>query len=63
MIVRQFHEPAEFVSVLGGQLALRQGTRTHWSAENTAMHIVRSREGVIYIDEVDLVSCPMSFKR
>ncbi|OJT09270.1 hypothetical protein TRAPUB_14267 [Trametes pubescens] len=54
VIVRQFHEPAEFVSVLGGQLALRQGTRTHWSAENTAMHIVRSRQGVIYIDEVDL---------
>ncbi|KAI0633313.1 hypothetical protein C8Q77DRAFT_1057913 [Trametes polyzona] len=52
--VRQTREPVELVAVLGGQLALRQGTRTHWSADNTAMHVVRSLQGVIYIDEVDL---------
>ncbi|KAH9858402.1 hypothetical protein C2E23DRAFT_864363 [Lenzites betulinus] len=54
VLLRQAREPAEFVAILGGQLAIRQGTRTHWSAENTAMHVVRSLHGVIHIDEVDL---------
>ncbi|KAI0675065.1 hypothetical protein C8Q78DRAFT_965332 [Trametes maxima] len=54
VMVPQAREPAEFVSVLGGQLATRQGTRTHWSAENTAMHVVRSRHGLVFIDELDL---------
>ncbi|KAJ8468524.1 hypothetical protein ONZ51_g9590 [Trametes cubensis] len=54
MMVHQFREPAEFVFVLGGQLAIRQGTRTHWSADNTAMHVVRSLHGLIFIDELDL---------
>ncbi|KAI0769641.1 hypothetical protein BD413DRAFT_477512 [Trametes elegans] len=54
VIVLQSREPAEFVHVLGGQLATRQGTRTHWSAENTAMHVVRSHYGQIFIDELDL---------
>ncbi|KAI0823308.1 hypothetical protein BC628DRAFT_524655 [Trametes gibbosa] len=54
VFVSQTREPAEFVSVLGGRLAVRQGTRTHWSADNTAMHIVRALQGVVYIDEVDL---------
>ncbi|VDC00183.1 unnamed protein product [Peniophora sp. CBMAI 1063] len=26
----------------GGELACRQGSRTHWSCENTTMHVVRS---------------------
>ncbi|KAI1796359.1 hypothetical protein LXA43DRAFT_1157380 [Ganoderma leucocontextum] len=54
MAVEQAREPPEFVSVLGGTLATRQGTRAHWSPENTAMHIVRSLRGLIYIDELDL---------
>ncbi len=54
--VEQAREPPEFVSVLGGTLATRQGTRAHWSPENTAMHVVRSLGGLIYIDELDLVS-------
>ena len=33
-----------------------QGLRAHWSAENTAMHLVRSMHGVVYIDELELVS-------
>ncbi|KAL0956471.1 hypothetical protein HGRIS_002617 [Hohenbuehelia grisea] len=51
---RQLSEPPELVSLLGGQLAIRQGNRTHWSSENTAMHLIRSYRGVIYIDEFDL---------
>jgi len=33
-----------------------QGSRAHWSSENTAMHVVRSVNGSIFIDEHDLVS-------
>ncbi|KAI8993829.1 hypothetical protein BD414DRAFT_513494 [Trametes punicea] len=54
VMVQQAREPAELMSVLGGQLATRQGTRSHWSPENTAMHVVRSLGGSIYIDELDL---------
>ena len=54
-MIEQAREPPEFVSVLGGKLATRQGTRAHWSAENTAMHLVRSLQGLIFIDELDLV--------
>lgn len=28
-----------------------QGTRAHWSSENTTMHLVRSTNGVTFIDE------------
>ncbi|KAF9263290.1 hypothetical protein L218DRAFT_973111 [Marasmius fiardii PR-910] len=52
--VHQYHEPMDLIQVLGNQLATRQGSRTHWSAENTAMHIVRSRRGQVFIDELDL---------
>ena len=55
--VEQTREPPELVSVLGGTLATRQGTRAHWSPDNTAMHVVRSLQGLIYIDELDFVSC------
>ncbi|KAG9316307.1 hypothetical protein JVU11DRAFT_2338 [Chiua virens] len=53
-MVDQQREPAELVHTLGGRLAIRQGTRAHWSSENTTMHIVRSSEGHILIDEIDL---------
>ena len=53
--VEQAREPPELVALLGGTLATRQGTRAHWSAENTAMHLVRSLQGFVYIDELDLV--------
>ncbi|KAF9024846.1 hypothetical protein BDZ89DRAFT_1162052 [Hymenopellis radicata] len=52
--VPQYAEPLELLSVLGGQLAIRQGSRAHWSADNTAMHVVRSKGGYITIDELDL---------
>ncbi|KAG7098692.1 hypothetical protein E1B28_000605 [Marasmius oreades] len=52
--VHQYHEPLDLIQVLGDKLATRQGSRPHWSAENTAMHIVRSRRGQILIDEIDL---------
>ncbi|KIJ67651.1 hypothetical protein HYDPIDRAFT_84915 [Hydnomerulius pinastri MD-312] len=52
--VYQQRESPELVHVLGGQLAIRQGTRAHWSSENTAMHVVRSSNGQLLIDETDL---------
>ncbi|EGO00036.1 hypothetical protein SERLA73DRAFT_180416 [Serpula lacrymans var. lacrymans S7.3] len=52
--IHQLHEPQELVHALGGKLAIRQGTRLHWSSDNTAMHVVRSARGLIMIDEVDL---------
>ncbi|KAJ7188111.1 hypothetical protein C8R46DRAFT_1023578 [Mycena filopes] len=44
-------EPIELVQCLGGTLAIRQftplqGSRAHWTNENTAMHVVRSMDGV-----------------
>ncbi|CDO74347.1 hypothetical protein BN946_scf184645.g3 [Trametes cinnabarina] len=54
VLVQQGREPLEFIFVLGGQLATRQGTRTHWSPENTAMHVVRSLYNLIFVDELDL---------
>ncbi|KZV63799.1 hypothetical protein PENSPDRAFT_691304 [Peniophora sp. CONT] len=47
----------EMVGVLGGRVAVRQGSRTHWSAENTTMHIVRSLShdgSIVIMDELDL---------
>ncbi|KAH9924883.1 uncharacterized protein B0H18DRAFT_908993 [Fomitopsis serialis] len=52
--IQQYCEPTELVAVLGGKLAIRQGSRSHWSPENTAMHLVRSLNGVTFIDEVDI---------
>ncbi|KAJ7594408.1 hypothetical protein C8J56DRAFT_926702 [Mycena floridula] len=50
----QYEESLEMVDALGSQLAIRQGTRAHWSADNTSMHLVRALHGRIFIDEVDL---------
>ena len=45
------------MQVLGGSLAIRHGVRTHWSADNTALHCVRAHcSHYIVIEEVDLVS-------
>jgi len=52
--VRQGAEPEELVFILGGRIAIRQGTRAHWTVENTTMHVVRGINGSIYIDELDL---------
>lgn len=38
-----------------------QGTRSHWSAENTTMHQVRCMQGNVLIDEHDLV-CATLFR-
>ncbi|ETW80802.1 hypothetical protein HETIRDRAFT_476500 [Heterobasidion irregulare TC 32-1] len=54
VFVPQHCEPLELVHVLGGQLAIRQGSRSHWTAENTTMHLIRSHRDVIFIDEHDL---------
>lgn len=52
--VRQSCEPADLIHTLGGRLVIRQGTRLHWSAENTTMHQVRCMQGNVLIDEHDL---------
>jgi hypothetical protein len=52
--VRQSCEPPELVHALGGRLVIRQGSRSHWSAENTTMHQVRWMQGNVLIDEHDL---------
>ncbi|TFK26480.1 hypothetical protein FA15DRAFT_667361 [Coprinopsis marcescibilis] len=52
--VRRYSEPAHLVQLIGGTLAIRQGSRVRWSPENTAMHVVRSRGGVTLIEELDL---------
>ncbi|KLO19554.1 hypothetical protein SCHPADRAFT_935342 [Schizopora paradoxa] len=50
----QYKEPQELLHILGGTLAIRQGSRSLWSAENTTMHIVRAAPGATFIEEVDL---------
>ncbi|KAK7053405.1 hypothetical protein VNI00_004031 [Paramarasmius palmivorus] len=52
--VKQSHEPVDLVEALGGQVSTRQGPRAHWSPENTTMHMIRSRNGFIFIDELEL---------
>ncbi|KAJ2916753.1 hypothetical protein MD484_g3671, partial [Candolleomyces efflorescens] len=54
VIVRQCAEPVYFVRLLGGRLSIRQGTRAHWTAENTTMHLVRAVDEIVFIDEHDL---------
>jgi len=56
IFVDQLQEPAELVDVLGGQLVIRQGTRAHWTPENTTMHIVRAYDHIVFIDELDLTA-------
>lgn len=53
----QGFEPLDLISLLGGVIAIRQGTSTHWSSENTAMHCVRSTAhgSSVIINEIDLV--------
>ncbi|KIK67282.1 hypothetical protein GYMLUDRAFT_1019883 [Collybiopsis luxurians FD-317 M1] len=52
--VEQYAEPLDMLQVLGHQLTVRQGKRVHWSADNTAMHVIRRRKGVVFIDELEL---------
>lgn len=52
--VHQQSEPPELIHALGGRLAIRQGSRAHWSSENTTMHVIRSNSNQILIDELDL---------
>ncbi|KAG8833648.1 hypothetical protein FRC17_010313 [Serendipita sp. 399] len=55
--VYQGKEPYDLVQVLGGTVAIRHGSRLHWSPENTALHCVRSYGNhFIVIDEVELLS-------
>jgi len=44
-------------------LMLLQGTRAHWTCENTTMHLVRFVNGVVLIDEYDLVGSRCCIRR
>lgn len=50
----QGSEPPLLIHVLGGVLATRQGSRFHWSAENTTMHRVHQIGDCMFVDEIDL---------
>ncbi|KAF8322294.1 hypothetical protein DL93DRAFT_2205857 [Clavulina sp. PMI_390] len=52
----QGKEPLELISLLGGVIAVRQGSVGLWSVENTAMHCVRSAPhgSNVIITELDL---------
>lgn len=54
--MKQGKEPYDLVQVLGGTLAVRRGSRAHWSSENTALHCVRTYGSYFsVIEEVELV--------
>ncbi|KZV97745.1 hypothetical protein EXIGLDRAFT_729858 [Exidia glandulosa HHB12029] len=50
----QGSESLELLHVLGGVLIVRQGPRAHWTAENTAMHRVRTVGNAVFIEQLDL---------
>jgi len=52
--ITQGSEPANLIHILGGVLAVRQGRRARWSAENTTMHRVHRIGDSIFVDELDL---------
>ncbi len=52
----QGKEPYDLVQLLGGTLAIRRGSRSHWSRENTALHCVRMHGShFVVIEEIELV--------
>ncbi|KAI0051805.1 hypothetical protein FA95DRAFT_1675587 [Auriscalpium vulgare] len=50
----QHRETPDFVHALGGLLAIRQGTRQHWSSDDTTMHRVHTLDATLIIDQCDL---------
>jgi hypothetical protein len=52
----QGKEPFEMAQVLGGTIVIRQGSRAHWSVENTAFYCVRMHgHHYVVIEEMELV--------
>ncbi|KAG9057566.1 hypothetical protein FS842_005778 [Serendipita sp. 407] len=55
--IDQGKEPYDLVQVLGGVIAIRHGSRSHWSPENTALHCIRAHGShFIVIDQVEILS-------
>ncbi|KAG8832492.1 hypothetical protein FRC18_004928 [Serendipita sp. 400] len=53
--IDQGKEPYDLVQVLGGVIAIRHGSRSHWSLENTALHCIRAHGShFIVIDQVEI---------
>ncbi|CAE7094479.1 unnamed protein product [Rhizoctonia solani] len=49
----QGDESQELVDAVGGHWITRQGTRAHWTPENTTMHCTRRLGDACFTDEVD----------
>ncbi|CAE6513557.1 unnamed protein product [Rhizoctonia solani] len=49
----QGDESQELVDAVGGHWITRQGSRAHWTPENTTMHCTRRLGDVCFTDEVD----------
>ncbi|QRV93825.1 peptidyl-prolyl cis-trans isomerase, cyclophilin-type protein [Ceratobasidium sp. AG-Ba] len=49
----QGEETEELVDAVGGHWITRQGSRAHWTPENTTMHCTRQIGDVCFTDEVD----------
>ncbi|KAG8706161.1 hypothetical protein FRC08_001238 [Ceratobasidium sp. 394] len=49
----QGEESEELVDAVGGHWVTRQGSRAHWTPENTTMHCTRQLGDACFIDEVD----------
>ncbi|KAG9094921.1 hypothetical protein FRC06_010332 [Ceratobasidium sp. 370] len=49
----QGEESEELVDAVGGHWVTRQGSRAHWTPENTTMHCTRQLGEACFIDEVD----------
>ncbi|CAE6417133.1 unnamed protein product [Rhizoctonia solani] len=49
----QGDESQELVDAVGGQWIIRQGSRAHWTPENTTMHCTRQLGDACFTDEVD----------
>lgn len=55
--VPQGKEPYDLVQLLGGTIAIRQGSRSHWSRDNTALHCVRMHGShFVVVEEVEVAS-------
>jgi hypothetical protein len=55
LLVEQSEERVDLLHALGGKLAVRNGQRSLWSADNTSMHIVQKVGEVVIIEERELV--------
>jgi hypothetical protein len=49
------------VQLLGGTIAIRHGSRSHWSSDNTALHCVRMHGSHFVVIEENELASPLLF--